>query len=162
GHGGVDTQSFQVVVNDGLPNARPIITSQPITTAPIGQPYTYTVAAGDPDGDPISFFLTQAPAGMAIDRRTGAISWTPTGSQLGPNDVTLRVLDSHGGFDTQSFQVIGIRDTVQAPPRIVSTAAALAEVGRLYRYDVSAIDPNLDALIFDLPVHPAGMAVDSS
>src|SRR5262249_19345604 len=127
GHGGIASQSFQVIVNDGLPNQLPVIVSGPVTTALIGQPYAYTVVASDPDGDALHFFLTQEPAGMVIDRDTGVISWTPTAVQLGPNDVTVRVLDSHGGAATQSFQVLGIRHPVQGAPRIISPAPASAQ-----------------------------------
>ena len=39
--------------------------------------YTYDVEALDPDGGPLSYTLTEKPAGMTIDPTTGVIAWTP-------------------------------------------------------------------------------------
>lgn len=160
GRGGASSQNFFVTVNDGQPNQLPSITSSAITTTLVNQPYAYTVAATDPDGDSLSFFLTKAPDGMTIDSANGEITWTPAAKQLGASDVTIRVLDSHGGAATQSFQVTVTTNSVEAPPRIISTSPTAAQVGRLLRYDVSAIDPNLDPLQFDLPVKSPGMVID--
>ena len=55
-----------------------------------------TVEASDPDGDTLSYYLTQAPTGLSIDRSTGAISWQPTNEQAGSNLVEVQVLDGKG------------------------------------------------------------------
>ncbi|MBW8370301.1 MAG: multicopper oxidase domain-containing protein, partial [Thiobacillus sp.] len=54
------------VVGGGT-NAPPTITSTAITTATVGQPYSYDVDASDPDaGDVLSYSLDVFPAGMTI------------------------------------------------------------------------------------------------
>ncbi|MCI0438824.1 MAG: carboxypeptidase regulatory-like domain-containing protein [Chloroflexi bacterium] len=84
----------------------PFIVSTPVTTARVGQEYAYDVDADDPDfGDALTFSLDLAPAGMVIDANSGLIAWTPTDAQLGANDVTVRVTDAAGLFDTQSFTI---------------------------------------------------------
>ena len=40
-----------------------------------GKTYTYQVNATDPDEDILTYSLKSAPAGMAIDPKTGAIRW---------------------------------------------------------------------------------------
>jgi hypothetical protein len=92
----------------GPVNNPPTITSTPVTTATVGQAYTYDVNATDPDaGDTLTYSLDVAPAGMTIDSGTGVISWTPVAGQEGANNVTARVTDSGTPplSATQSFQV---------------------------------------------------------
>ena len=93
----------------------PSITSAAVTAATEDALYSYTVTATDPDvGDTQSFSLDVAPAGMTIDATTGEISWTPDNSQVGNNDVTVRVTDSDGLSDAQSF-TISVANTNDAP-----------------------------------------------
>lgn len=67
---------------EGL-NHPPVITSTPVTTATVGQPYTYDVEASDPDaGDTPTFSLVEKPEGMTINATTGLIEWTPSPTNL--------------------------------------------------------------------------------
>lgn len=90
-----------VPVGPGPTNQTPIITSTPITTATVGQAYSYDVDATDPDGDSLTYFLV-GPAGMTIDFLSGLITWTPTTS--GNYNVTVSVLDGRL-FATQSYTI---------------------------------------------------------
>jgi len=67
--------------------------------------YGYDVDATDPEGDPVTYSLTQAPAGMTIDPMTGVIDWMPGEADLGSHDVTVRAT-ALGGFDEQTFTVV--------------------------------------------------------
>jgi len=104
GRGGVATQMFTISVT--AINHSPLITSVPETTAYVNALYQYDVNASDPDGDPLVYSLTTFPSEMAIDGSTGLISWVPTDSQVGLNDVVVEVNDNRGGSDSQSFVVI--------------------------------------------------------
>ncbi len=99
------TQSFTVQVSPPG-NRPPFFTSAPSTTATVGQLYSYDADASDPDaGDTLTFSLTVAPSGMAINSSTGLIQWTPASGQVGGNSVTVRVQDQGGQFATQSFTI---------------------------------------------------------
>lgn len=65
--------------------------------------YTYTVQATDPDADPLTFALSQAPAGMTLDLSTGHLTWEPTLAQQGRHQVEIQVSDGRGGVDSQAF-----------------------------------------------------------
>src|SRR5262249_43118958 len=121
--------------------------------------FSYPVAASDPDGDPLSFFLINPPAGMSIDRATGAITWRPELAQLGSHSVTVSVRDSRGGAATQTFDLEVTRDFANGSPAMTPTAPLLADPGVLYRYAVTATDPENDPIAFDLPLRPAGMTI---
>jgi hypothetical protein len=56
-------------------NSAPIITSRLSGNNLEGYLFSYTVAAEDPDGDPLEFSLDNAPEGMNIDPAAGTISW---------------------------------------------------------------------------------------
>ena len=99
-----DTQTYTLDVANT--NDPPTITSSPVTSASEDVLYTYDVDATDPDaGDTLTYSLDAAPAGMTIDLTTGVIAWTPTSAELGGHNVTARVEDLAGLFDTQAFTV---------------------------------------------------------
>ena len=108
-----DTANVNVTVK--MVNDAPVITSAPVTTATVGQLYTYDVNAADPDvGDKLTYSLTIKPTGMTIDAATGLTQWKPT--KVGDNKVAVKVADSNStpALDTQSFTI-----TVNpAPPKI--------------------------------------------
>ena len=80
----------------------PVITSTPVTDGMESRLYTYDVEA---TGYPApTFALTVNPVGMTIVDTTGAISWTPTGGDVGLNDVEV-VATNSAGADTQTFQI---------------------------------------------------------
>ena len=103
--GGMDTQTYVLTVTAGAANQNPTITSTPPTGAVAGRDFAYAVAATDPDGEALSYYLTAAPAGMSIDWRTGEITWTPQFEQIGVHSATVAVRDLRGGEGTQTFAV---------------------------------------------------------
>ena len=96
------------------------ILTPPGINAATGTPFRYDVEAHDPDiGDFLTYSLTTAPVGMAIDSASGSITWVPTRSQVGQHTVTVRVQDGSGLFDTQPFVVtvnLGNAPVVDAGP----------------------------------------------
>ncbi|HIE55843.1 MAG TPA: hypothetical protein EYP90_11815, partial [Chromatiaceae bacterium] len=141
-----------------LPDNRPPrITSEPITTGRVGRPYQYLVQAEDDDGDPLRFFLPEAPQGMQIDADSGRIDWAP--EQAGSFRVTVNVGDGQGGEERQSFE---LRIDANRPPVIHSEPLAAGTAGQPYRYVVEASDADGDPLAFQLTTAPPGMTIDPS
>ncbi|MBA7554771.1 hypothetical protein ES705_47402 [subsurface metagenome] len=86
-------------------NQKPVINSYPITTAIVGETYTYTINAFDPDNDILTYSIIGVkPIGMTINSANGFIWWTPTSTQIGDNLITVMVSDG-ALSDTQSFIV---------------------------------------------------------
>ncbi|MEX2214855.1 MAG: putative Ig domain-containing protein [Phycisphaeraceae bacterium] len=159
--GGISTQTFSVDVTSGQPNVAPVFTSPPPAQAVVGLPLSHQVTAEDVDGDALTFFLLQAPDGMAIDTATGLLEWSPTNLQLGDQAVQIRVIDGRGGQATQSFTITVVADAANQSPVFVSAPPTDVVPGESLIYSAKAIDPDNDALTYDLALSPQGMAIDA-
>ncbi len=93
--------TFRVRPESGPPQIR----SSPVTYVMAGGTYRYDVQAVDPDGDAMTFALTESPLGMSVDR-FGRIAWLPEVTARGYYSVTVLVTDSTGKTATQSFPVL--------------------------------------------------------
>ena len=154
-----DAQTFTVNVAN-QPNP-PVFTSTPVTTADEGTAYVYDADATDSDvGDTLTYSLDTAPAGMTIDAATGVINWSPSGADVGTQDVVVRVTDSDSLFATQSYGIL-VTDVPYAPV-ITSTPVTTAAVDVAYSYDVEASDADGDVLSYSLVEAPSGMAIDGT
>ncbi|MFN7980372.1 MAG: Ig-like domain-containing protein [Vicinamibacterales bacterium] len=138
-------------------NRVPTITSTAIATGLAGQAYSYDVNATDPDNDTLAYSLTTFPTGMTVAPTTGLIAWTPTSAGTFP--VVAQVSDGRGGVATQSFS-IAVTQPNRAPS-ITSNPGATPTVvaNQLFSYDVDAIDPDGDTLLFSLSTSPTGMSI---
>jgi len=164
---------LQLIVNDGSTdstpdtikvsaeiNHPPVITSNPFIEATRGQLYQYQVTATDPDsGDTLSFSLDVAPAGMSIDPSSGLITWIPASGGNVP--VQVRVTDSHGNYDLQTYNINVL--IPGSPPVIVPVGDRTIDLNKPLQIKIYAIDPDPgDTLVFSLVGSPAGMSIDSS
>ncbi len=66
---------------------------------------TFHVRASDADGDPLTYSIKDAPAGMSIDRSTGWVRWVTTPGTPGKVPFTVTVSDGSGGEATARFSV---------------------------------------------------------
>ena len=107
--GGSSSQRYEILVQDGLPNRPPAVTSLPPRIATVDQLYQYSVEATDPEAQPIEFGLRQSPVGMTIDASSGLLAWTPTAVQVGDHVVTIAALDAAGAAGLQSFTLTSSR-----------------------------------------------------
>lgn len=137
-------------------NSQPTISSQPVTAAQEGAPYSYALIAEDTDNDLLTYHLDQFPVGMSIDS-SGLIQWpNPT---VGTVAVTVRVEDGQGGLATQSYNILVAPN--QAPV-ITSTPVILATIDAAYQYLVQANDPEGQAITYSLVAAPLGMSINSA
>ncbi len=103
---GEDRGSAVTTTYLALSDRVPDITSQPASGLQDGV-YTYQVAAKDPDGDPVTYSLAEAPPGMTIESNTGLIRWQPEVDHAGARQVTVKVAadDGDGGVAYQQFSL---------------------------------------------------------
>lgn len=85
-------------------NRAPTIGGTPASTATVGQVYTFTPTASDPDGDKLTFVVDNRPPWATFDTATGKLSGTPTSSDIGVrSEIRIRVQDGKGGEATLAF-----------------------------------------------------------
>ena len=85
-----------------VPNAAPVITSQPpqgITSLK----YEYQVVASDPDDSVFTYRLDEAPDGMTIDENTGLIEWDLVEATPGDHTIAIIVSDPAGAEAAQEY-----------------------------------------------------------
>lgn len=141
-------------------NESPTFIAQPVTQAVSDEGYQYTASATDPNGDPLTYRLLQAPAGMTLDAQSGALSWTPAAGEAGTHPVSVQVADNRGGTATQSFTLLVLPGPGNHNPVFVTAPvnpAALA--GQTFTYAAEARDPDGDGITYSLLAGPDGMTV---
>jgi len=74
-------------------NAPPTIAGTPMTTVKVGWTYNFTPTANDPDGDTLTFSITNKPDWAFIDSSTGTLIGTPFIGDGTLNNIEISVSD---------------------------------------------------------------------
>ncbi|NNE47781.1 MAG: tandem-95 repeat protein, partial [Rhodothermales bacterium] len=170
-HDGSETtvDEFDYIANDGIfvsntatvriqiipVNDPPRITSTPVQSASQEVEYRYVITTADPDGPAIILAASTLPSWLTfVDSGdgTGVLAGTPQNSDVGLHPVVITVGDGEAS-DQQSFS-IDVGNTNDSP-FFTSTPLTGAVQNQEYRYDVSAIDPDDDTIVFTLEVGPS-------
>ncbi|MBL0282782.1 MAG: retention module-containing protein [Zoogloea sp.] len=122
GLGDTLSETFPVATVDGTPsrvaitingtNDAPVVTPDSKVT-PEDQPISGALTATDPDGDPLSFALKDAPSnGTVTVKPDGTYTYTPNRDYNGPDSFTVTVSDGKGGsvVTTVSLTVTPLND----------------------------------------------------
>lgn len=155
--GGSTTQEFTIVVQNT--NDRPSVDSEAVTTADENSPYTYNVAASDPDvGDSVTLTYTAHRPGEEdtlgeetwfefADNGNGAgvLSGTPIEGDEGPWQVAVRATDEDGAFTEQRF-IVEVNNTNTAPV-FVSTPETTVSQLEEFVYDIEIADPDEEEIL---------------
>jgi RHS repeat-associated protein len=153
------SQSFVITVKAPVVNQPPFITSAPPTQVTAGNTYTYQVTSIDPEGDPVTYALATAPAGMSIHPTTGLVTWTTTIANIGVSPVRIVVSDNHAGTGDQVFNLNVLPD-IQAPTVSLLVSPNPANLGDLVTITVSATD-NVAVAALGLTVNGTPVALDA-
>lgn len=155
-----ETFRFELTVFDGVfedrdvvtvdvgTNQRPIMTPIDRIEVRLGEEVTFTVDAGDPDGDAVRFIAEELPASATFDVDTGTFFWVA--DEAGFFTPRIEAVDPYGALDEVFVTVIVVdRATENRPPivtpiddRIEDIEASPATI----RLSVDAEDPDGDAL----------------
>ncbi len=126
----------------------------------INSGYFYLVKAVDPDGDNITYRLTEAPDGATMDPQTALISWAPPAA--GHYRFGIEVSDGRGGFDVQVFDlVVSQLGAGNLPPVLSAIPSVTTQVARPVQIQATATDPEGGLVKYYLTSSPAGMTIDS-
>ena len=88
------------------PNNPPTISGNPQTAVMMGNNYSFTPSASDPDGDILSFSVQNMPIWASFDSSTGSLTGVPTLGDVGLfEQIAITVSD---GTDTTSLSAFSI------------------------------------------------------
>jgi hypothetical protein len=115
------------------PNSAPTISGTPTTTLIVGNPWSFTPTASDPDGDTLTFSITGKPSWASFDSKTGKLSGTPsTAGSHGP--ITITVSDGRASASLKAFTLqvdaptLGTATVSWQPPTQRTDGSALTDL----------------------------------
>jgi large repetitive protein len=106
--GATALQDFNIRLWPDPENGNPVIISTPETRfSLVDKVYRYQLKSVDPDGDPLTYRLLDAPLGALIDNATGELLWFPENKYTPGSTANFKVevSDKRGGKDIQVFIV---------------------------------------------------------
>jgi len=119
----------------GVANNPPVFSSDPISKpdANQGTAYSNSIAANasDPDNDPLVYAKNAGPAWLNV-ALNGALTGTPSASDLGINTFTVTVSDGKGGSDSATLQ-IGVVGGLNAPSNLAGSSTVSRRVDLTWR-----------------------------
>jgi hypothetical protein len=122
--------AFTITVETG--NRAPTISGSPATSIVEGQAYSFSPTASDPDGDTLSFTITNRPSWATFSSATGRLTGTPGSGSVGTySNIQIRVSD---GTAEAALPAFGI--TVQ---QAANGSAALSWTAPTTRTDGSPL-----------------------
>lgn len=88
-------------------NAAPTISGAPLDIINVGDSYSFTPTASDPDGDTLTFSISNMPAWAVFDSASGELSGDPTAGNIGAfEDVEIRVSDGRLSASLAPFSIV--------------------------------------------------------
>jgi hypothetical protein len=154
--------AFDLTVTSPSPtNRAPQISGTPPTTAVAGTAYSFTPAASDLDGDPLSYTIANRPAWASFSATTGRLSGTPAVANAGTYaDITITVSDGREAASLVPFTLVV--DVPNSTPTISGTPPSSVEAGGMYSFTPTAEDADGDVLTFTVTGAPGWAAFDPS
>jgi hypothetical protein len=115
------------------PNAAPVISGTPTTALVVGQPWSFSPDASDPDGDVLTFSIDVLPDWAKFDKMTGQMSGTPMqAGSYGPITITVRDHLDRASLQAFTLQVdeptLGTAMVSWEPPTTRTDGSALTDL----------------------------------
>lgn len=90
----------------GSTNQAPLIGGNPPAAVTIGETFSFTPIASDPDGDPLTFSIANKPSWASFDTGTGRLSGSPTLTNVGmTSNIRITVSDGDLSASTSNFSI---------------------------------------------------------
>ena len=87
-------------------NRAPTISGNPAGAVRIGDTYSFTPTASDPDGDTLTFSVQNKPVWATFDTTTGGLSGSPTLANVGTYDsITISVSDGPSSSSLAPYSI---------------------------------------------------------
>src|SRR5881394_1785487 len=145
--------AFAITVSAPITNRAPTISGTPPASAPQGVQYAFQPSASDPDGDPLTFTIANAPAWATFSATTGRLQGTPGAVNAGTYaNIVVSVSDGKASAALPAFSIT----VANAAPTISGSPATTGNVGTLYTFTPTASDTDTGTtLTFSVANKPA-------
>jgi len=143
-------------------NDVPTISGTPATTVDEDTPYSFTPTASDADaGDVLTFSIANKPSWASFDAATGALTGTPTNSDVGTTTgIVITVTDSANASASLPAFDLEVSNTNNAPTISGTPATTVAE-DAAYSFTSTASDADAgDVLTFSIANKPSWASFD--
>jgi hypothetical protein len=101
----VSLAAFAITVTQAA-NRPPVISGSPATSANVGQSYTFTPTASDPDGNTLAFSVSNLPAWANFNSANGTITGTPAAANVGSYaNIVITVNDGRVSANLSAFSI---------------------------------------------------------
>jgi hypothetical protein len=145
---------FAITVSN-VANRPPTISGTPATSVTYGTSYSFQPTASDPDGNPLTFSITNAPPWTTFSTTTGRLQGTPTSSNVGTfSNIVIRVSDGQATAQLPAFS-IAVSAPANRPPVISGTPPTSVVSGTAYSFQPAASDPDGNPLTYSITNAPA-------
>jgi hypothetical protein len=141
-------------------NRAPTISGTPSTTATVGNAYSFTPSATDPDGGTLGYTIQNRPSWASFDTATGRLSGTPTATGTFSN-IVITVSDGRLTASLPAFAII-VNQPSNSAPTISGSPSTTASAGAAYNFQPTASDPNGDTLTFSIQNAPSWATFSTS
>jgi hypothetical protein len=148
-NGGVDksTSHFSQYF---VQNSAPIAEEQSVTVSK-NTMESITLAASDPDNDPLTYSILTEPLHGTISIETGAsLTYTPSPNSVGPDSFTFKASD--GSLDSNSATV---NINVQNEQPVADDKEITVSKNAQRSFSLTASDPNHDPLTYTIVTPPS-------
>jgi hypothetical protein len=148
-------------------NRAPLISGTPPTSVRVGDAFSFQPSAADADGDALQFSVSGLPGWASFDASTGALSGTPSASDVGVHEgIRISVSDGRAAAALAAFAITVQSGTAGAPanraPTISGTAPAQAVASTAWSFQPAAADADGDALVFAVSNLPRWAQFDAA
>lgn len=95
-------------------NSPPSISGAPATSATVGEAYSFIPNASDPDGQRLTFSITNRPTWAQFDTATGRLSGTPASGNIGStSNIVISVSDGQDAVSLPAFSLAVVNPVPQ-------------------------------------------------
>jgi hypothetical protein len=146
--------AFSITVT-APPNRAPTISGTPGSSATVGTPYSFQPSAADPDGQSLTYSISNRPAWASFSSSTGRLSGTPAAEHAGTttSGIVISVSDGLVSASLPAF-AITVNAAPNGAPTISGSPATTVTVGMAYNFAPTASDPDGDALTWSISGKP--------
>ncbi len=145
-------------------NRAPTISGTPSTTIKAGLRYSFTPVAKDPDGNKLTFSISNKPAWAKFGTETGNLYGYTSAGDIGTySSIQIRVSDGKTTTSLPKFSIkVTAASTTNRAPTISGTPASSVTQGTQYSFTPKASDADGNTLTFAVSGKPVWAQFSSS